>query len=131
MERSITRVAVLLLGCLSAAVPPIQALAGPPGEAPATATTASAQPAKAEPAAHQTAAKGSPDADTRHFLALGYKPEKRGAEEIYCRREIALGSRLSPVKNCGTIEQLKLAEQRTKAGLYDAQRQQATGPRSN
>jgi hypothetical protein len=53
-----------------------------------------------------------------------------GGEQIYCRKETALGSRLAPVKNCGTIEQLKLNEQKTKAGVYDAQRQQSIGPTS-
>jgi hypothetical protein len=62
--------------------------------------------------------------DTRHFLAQGYKPEMHNGEQIYCRREIAFGSRLTPVKNCGTIEQLKLAEQRARTGVNDAQRNQ-------
>jgi hypothetical protein len=49
-------------------------------------------------------------------------------EQIYCRKDTALGSRLTQVKYCGTIEQLKLAEQRTKQGVSDAQRQQTNPP---
>lgn len=75
-------------------------------------------------AAQAATAKPELDQDTQHFLAEGYKPEMHGGEQIYCRKETALGSRLSPVKNCGTIEQLKVAEQRTKSGVFDAQRQQ-------
>jgi hypothetical protein len=47
-----------------------------------------------------------------------------GGEQIFCRKETALGSRLAPVKNCGTIEQLKLNEQKTVSGVRDTQRQQ-------
>jgi hypothetical protein len=65
-----------------------------------------------------------PDKDAQYFLALGYKPEMHGGEQIYCLKGTALGSRLTPVKHCGTIKQLQLAEQRTQSGVYDAQRQQ-------
>jgi len=132
------RIAIGLLAALSAgALTP--ALADPPSE-PSTAATAAAPEAAAaqaapipadqasaastDAAAQATAAKAAIDKDTRHFLAEGYKPEMHGGEQIYCKRETALGSRLAPVKNCGTIEQLKLAEQKTKAGVFDAQRQQ-------
>lgn len=122
------RICVLLLASLSTASP-LPGLAGPPVEAaPNAAPTTPTAPQAAKPEAATPTAKPPPDADTRHFLALGYRPEKRGAEEVYCRRELALGSRLSPVKNCGTILQLKIAEQKTKAGLYDAQRQETRGP---
>jgi len=133
------RFAVGLLACLGAgaltsalADPQVEAQSAPPqtsaaaAPAPAAAAVSSAAsgaaPANAAPAA--PAAKVELDKDTQHFLAEGYKPEMRGGEQLYCRKETALGSRLAPVKNCGTIEQLKLAEQKTKAGVYDAQRQQ-------
>jgi hypothetical protein len=133
------RFAVGLLACLGAgaltsaladpqveaqsAPPQTSAAAAPAPAAPAVSSAASgAAPANAAPAA--PAAKVELDKDTQHFLAEGYKPEMRGGEQLYCRKETALGSRLAPVKNCGTIEQLKLAEQKTKAGVYDAQRQQ-------
>ena len=131
------RFAVGLLACLAAgaltcalADPLAETTPATPAAAPAAAATPAAEPAPATPAAKVEAASAAPaakaqiDKDTQHFLALGYKPEMRRGEQIYCRKETALGSRLAPVKNCGTIEQLKLAEQQTKSGLYDTQRQQ-------
>ena len=120
------RIAVGLLAVLSAGALTL-ALADPPTDAAAATTAASTAPAPAaaiDATAQAAAAKAEIDKDTRHFLAEGYKPEMRGGEQIYCKRETALGSRLTPVKNCGTIEQLRLAEQNTKAGVFDAQRQQ-------
>jgi len=134
------RFAVGLLACLGAGAL-TSALADPQVEAQSAPqqTSAAAAPAPAAPAARAAeaasvasakapatpaAAKPELDKDTQHFLAEGYKPEMRAGEQIYCRRETALGSRLTPVKNCGTIEQLKLAEQQTKSGVFDAQRQQ-------
>jgi len=103
----------------AAVAPAASAPTAPAARAPEGASVASAK-APATPAA----GKPELDKDTQHFLAEGYKPEMRGGEQIYCRRETALGSRLTPVKNCGTIEQLRLAEQQTKSGVFDAQRQQ-------
>jgi len=125
------RIAVGLLACLGAGALTF-ALADPSTEGAPTATAAPAAPAATTPAPAANAAAAAPvvtvkadiDKDTQHFLALGYKPEMRRGEQIYCRKETALGSRLTPVKNCGTIEQLKLNEQRTKSGVSDAQRQQ-------
>jgi hypothetical protein len=120
------RITAGLLACLSVGLL-TSAFADPPtapaapaasdaAPAPATTDTAAAQKAAAE--------KAEADRDTQHFLAEGFKPEMHHGEQIYCRKETALGSRLAPVKNCGTIEQLKLAEQATKNGLRDTQRQQ-------
>lgn len=131
------RIAVVLLACLAAdavtsafADPQNEAQAAPaastapsapaPAAAPAPATSAP-DAAAAAPAA---AAKAEIDRDTQHFLAEGYKPEMHGGEQTFCRKETALGSRLAPVKNCGTIEQLKLNEQKTTNGVRDTQRQQ-------
>ena len=127
------RIAAGLLACLAAGVLG-SALADPstdtapatpaaPNAAPAAAATPDAA-AAAQAAAKAAAEKAEIDRDTQHFLAEGYKPEMHGGEQVYCRRETALGSRLAPVKNCGTIEQLKLGEQETKNGLRDTQRQQ-------
>ena len=127
------RIAAGLLACLAAGVLS-SALADPstdtapatpaaPNAAPAAAATPDAA-AAAQAAAKAAAEKAEIDRDTQHFLAEGYKPEMHGGEQVYCRREKALGSRLAPVKNCGTIEQLKLSEQQTKNGLRDTQRQQ-------
>ncbi len=140
------RIAVGLLACLGAgaltsalADPQIEAQSAPAPAAaaaasapatPASAATDAADAAATKAAAAAAAAKAELDKDTQHFLAEGYRPEMHGGEQIYCRKETALGSRLAPVKNCGTIEQLKVSEQRTKAGVYDAQRQQTMGPSS-
>jgi hypothetical protein len=132
------RIAVGLLACLGAAAL-TSALADPPTQAAPTVTPAPVAPAPAAPApaaapdakaaARPEAAKAGLDMDTRHFLTLGYKPEMRDGEQIYCRKETALGSRLSAVKNCGTIEQLKLNEQRAQSGVSDTQRQQSNTPK--
>jgi hypothetical protein len=132
------RIAVGLLAALGASTlsfaladPPTDTLAAttaaPTAQVPAAPVpAASARVATAETAASDQTVliKAQLDMDTRHFLAEGYKPEMRNGEQIYCRKETALGSRLAPVKNCGTIEQLKLSEQKSKAGVFDAQRQQ-------
>ncbi len=133
------RIAAGLLASLAAGAVTI-ALADPPTKAapaaapaeqaaPAAAATAAAPAAAPTPAA--PAAKPEIDKDTQHFVAEGYKPEMHGGEQVYCRKDTALGSRLAAVKNCGTIEQLKINEKRTQAGVADAQRQQTMGPSSH
>src|SRR5215467_4020113 len=134
--RSTMRIAVGLLACLGTAAL-TSALADPSIEAQPAATTAQAAPSAAtapapgpasDAAAAQTAAKAAAakvelDKDTQHFIAEGYRPEMRRGEQVYCKKETVLGSRLAPVKYCGTIEELRIAEQRAKAGVSDAQRQ--------
>ena len=94
-------------------------LADPSANAPAT-PAAAAAPAKA------------PDADPfeKHVLAEGYRPEMQGGEKVYCRKETPLGSRLGGVKNCGTLDQLKLREDQTKQGVGQAQRA-SVNPKGN
>jgi len=129
------RIAVVLLACLAAgaltsafADPQNEAQAAPAASTAPSAPAPAAVPATSAPdataAAQAAAAKAEIDKDTQHFLAEGYKPEMHGGEQIFCRKETALGSRLAPVKNCGTIEQLKLNEQKTTNGVRDTQRQQ-------
>ena len=135
------RFAVGLLACLGAgaltsalADPQIEAQAAPAAtaapavSAPATPTQAAAPDAAAAAAqaaaAQAAAARVQLDKETQHFVTEGYKPEMRGGEQVYCKRETVLGSRLTPVKYCGTIEELKLAEDRAKQGVSAAQRQQ-------
>ena len=128
------RIAVALLACLGAGAL-TSTLADPSTEAAPTATAAPAASAAATPgpaaapeaavAARATGAKEELDKDTQHFLAIGYKPEMHGGEQIYCRKETALGSRLSPLKNCGTIAELRLSKEQTKAGVDDTQRRHA------
>jgi len=130
------RIAVVLLACLAAgaltsafADPQTEPQAAPAASPAPSAPAPAAVPATSAPdataaAAQAAAAKAEIDSDTQHFLAEGYKPEMHGGEQIFCRKETALGSRLAPVKNCGTIEQLKLNEQKTTNGVRDTQRQQ-------
>jgi hypothetical protein len=129
------RIAVVLLACLAAgaltsasADPQNEAQAAPAASTAPRAPAPAAAPATSAPdapaAAQAAAVKAEIDRDTQHFLAEGYKPEMHGGEQIFCRKETALGSRLAPVKNCGTIEQLKLNEQKTANGVRDTQRQQ-------
>jgi hypothetical protein len=129
------RIAVVLLACLAAgaltsafADPQNEAQVAPAASPAPSAPAPAAVPATSAPDATATAqvaaAKAEIDRDTQHFLAEGYKPEMHGGEQIFCRKETALGSRLAPVKNCGTIEQLKLNEQKTTNGVRDTQRQQ-------
>jgi outer membrane receptor protein involved in Fe transport len=133
------RFAVGLLACLGASAL-TSVLADPPTEAAPAATATQAAPAAPAPAAtpdaaaaqaaaaKEAAAKAALDKDTQHFLALGYKPEMRHGEQLYCRRETALGSRLTPVKTCGTIGELKATEQRTRNDLEQAQQRQTSSP---
>jgi hypothetical protein len=124
------RITVGLLACLGVGALS-SALADPPA-ATAAQTAPAATPdvaaANAAEAKKEAAAKVQLDKDTQHFIMLGYKPELRHGEQLYCRRETALGSRLTPVKNCGTIEELKAAEQRTRNDLEQAQQRQTSSP---
>jgi len=52
----------------------------------------------------------------------------RHGQEVYCRRETALGSRLTPVKTCGTIEELRAMEQRTRNDMEQSQHRQTNSP---
>jgi hypothetical protein len=125
------RIAVGLLTCLAAGA--LTCAFGdpatpPPATTPAPAASAAGKPTAQAPAVAPAAAAAASreelDQDTRHFLAEGFKPEIHGGQQLYCRKETVVGSRLSAVKNCGTIGELKLNEQRAKSGVYDAQRQQ-------
>jgi hypothetical protein len=109
--------------------------AAPAVIAPAAAAAPSAAAAAATPpsAANSTttaaaAAKPNVDRDIQHFTQEGFKPEMRHGQELYCRRETALGSRLTPVKTCGTIGELKAMEQRTRDDLQQAQQRQTSSP---
>ncbi|MGO9804185.1 MAG: hypothetical protein ACLPTM_02835 [Steroidobacteraceae bacterium] len=102
----------------AAAAPSIAAAAATPASAATSVTTAAA------------AAKPAVDPDVQHFTQEGFKPEMRHGQEVYCRKELATGSRVSAVKNCGTIEDLKLQEQRAKTEVEQGQRQQSMTPAS-
>ena len=51
------------------------------------------------------------------------RPPRRSGQRVYCRREAPLGSRFASKKNCGTVEELKLHEEPTKASVQQSQRQ--------
>jgi hypothetical protein len=53
------------------------------------------------------------DAQVKQLLAKGYKPQSRGGEVFYCRREAVLGSRFEQ-KICKLAEQLMRDEQDSK-----------------
>jgi hypothetical protein len=102
---------------------PAAASAAPAASAPAAAAAAPAQATAATAAAQVTV-----DRDIQHFTQEGFKPEMRHGQELYCRRELALGSRLAPQKTCGTIEELRAMERRNKADLEQAQKRQTSSP---
>jgi hypothetical protein len=126
------RIVVGVMACLGAGAL-TSALADPPtdtqGDKPAaTAAAPAASPAPASAsqaassdaaAARAAAAKAQLDRDTRHFLAEGYKPEMHRGEQIYCRKENVLGSRVTAMKDCGTIEQLRVREERTNENAHE------------
>jgi len=110
----------------SAPAPPAaSALAAASASAAATAAPASAAQSATTAA---SAAKPAVDKDVEHFTQEGFKPEMRHGQELYCRRETALGSRLTAMKTCGTIEELKAKEQRTRDDLQQAQQRQTSSP---
>jgi len=87
------------------------ALADPPAAAPSQPAATSAptsSPAAATPQAAPAAAAAKPPVDPREqrLLSQGFKPMTRNGEKLFCKRETQLGSRLSTVERCGTVDQL-------------------------
>jgi hypothetical protein len=113
--------AAILAACLSVAAGSLILSSASRAEPPPEASTAAHLPTAT--AAAVPGDQAQLEKDVQHFIALGFKPEMRGGEQLYCRKETALGSRLAAVKNCGTIAQLRLAEQSAKADVAKAQRQ--------
>ncbi|MDE2136543.1 MAG: hypothetical protein KGJ68_03840 [Gammaproteobacteria bacterium] len=119
------RIVVGLLACLSATALSA-AFADPPAASSPTAASPAAAPAST--ASTPAAAKPADEADVRHLLAEGYKPEMHHGEEVYCRKDGVLGSRLSTVKTCGTVKELKLLEDEAKRSVQDTQRVNSSSP---
>jgi hypothetical protein len=134
------RFAVRVLACVSAGAISL-ALADPSTTAPdtttapaaasapaATATTPGAQasPAPSATAASATTAPAKPaiDPEEKRLIAMGYKPEMRNGEKVFCRREQTLGSRLGEAKHCASAEQLKVSHQETHDVMDKIQRTQ-------
>lgn len=112
---------------------PASAPAAPTASAAAATAASSAAAVRATPASSAVqsadpAAKPAVDKDVEHFTQEGFKPEMRHGQELYCRRETALGSRLTAMKTCGTIAELKAKEQRTRDDLQQAQQRQTSSP---
>jgi len=101
----------------SAATPPAPAAAETAAAAPAVATPAAAAPAGAAPDAAAPA-----DADkVVKKIPSGYRLEKRGSKEFFCRSVTLLGSRF-PKKTCFTREQLEEITSRTDSAMDDMER---------
>jgi len=79
--------------------------AAPTARPPATSTATSAPAAEA--AVTITAEQ------EKQLRAAGYKPEMNNGEQIWCRREAALGSRVNAQKTCGTAKSLAVSIQET------------------
>jgi hypothetical protein len=62
------------------------------------------------------------DPEEKRLIAMGYKPEMRNGERVFCRREEALGSRLAAQKICGTEAELKAAQSQVREDVERAQR---------
>jgi hypothetical protein len=138
MRLDILALAVLGVGRLALAVAADPAPATPPerAAAPATAVTDSVSsaksattgvpapapsPATSAPAAPKGAAPELSAAENR-LINLGYKPQMRNGEKIYCRREAPMGSRISSGQHCGTVAELATTTQEGREGLERTQR---------
>ena len=88
-----------------------------------SAPTGVPKPPAASPAAGPAAAAELSTAEQR-LINQGYKPQMRNGEKIYCRREAALGSRISASQHCGTVAQLSTTTQEGKDYLEKTQRNQ-------
>ena len=111
-----------------AAVPP-ETTAAPTEHANAAATSAApagqspAAPTRPTPTAVVEAAREN--GDEKRLRAAGYKPEMVNGEQIWCRKETALGSRLAAQKVCGTAKSLALSEQETQDRFTSSQKRQS------
>ena len=95
--------------------------------APAATATTPADQASPAPSAAPTSAATAPvkpavDPEEKRLIAMGYKPEMHNGEKVFCRKEEALGSRLTAQKICGTAAQLKAAQTDFREGVERAQR---------
>ncbi len=67
------------------------------------------------------------DEQLKQILAKGYKPEARGSETVYCRKETPVGTRF-PTKTCQTSTAILEMEQRSKDATANAQRTTGNRP---
>jgi hypothetical protein len=66
------------------------------------------------------------DAQVKHILARGYKPQSHGGDVLYCRREQQLGSRFE-TKVCKTAGQLAEEELESRESTENMQRRLTPG----
>jgi len=135
MRFDILALALLGAGSLTLAAAADPAPATQPAAVPAPTVTNSASvsasaptghpapPPASSPAASPAAAPELSTAEQR-LINLGYKPQMRNGEKIYCRREAALGSRISASAHCGTVAELSTTTQEGKDYLEKTQRSQ-------
>jgi hypothetical protein len=86
-----------------------------PASSPAAATATNSTPA-----AKAAAPELSPPEN--RLINLGYKPQMRNGEKVYCRREAPMGSRISSGQHCGTVAELEATTQVSREGLERSQR---------
>lgn len=94
----------------------VGAASGAPAEPPA--------PPPVQHAAEPAAAAPPPaiDPEEKRLIAQGYKAQMRNGEKVFCRREEQLGTRLSGRLICGTIADLKAAQEQTREEVERRQR---------
>jgi hypothetical protein len=125
------------LTLLFIALCPVVAFASDPDDAPRAANVSASPAASAVPSTAAAAATDatSPsagtqvptqqeDADEKRLRAAGYRPEMHNSTKIWCRRETALGSRLTAQKICGTAKELSLSIQETQDRFIATQNKQ-------
>jgi len=100
-----------------------------PAAATASAATATTPGAQASPAPSATSAATAPakpaiDPEEKRLIAMGYKPEMRNGEKVFCRHEEILGSRLAEAKHCASAQQLKISQQENQDVIEKIQRTQ-------
>jgi hypothetical protein len=78
----------------------------------------------ATPAPSATIEAEKETAAEKRLRTAGYKPEMVNGEQLWCRRETALGSRLNAQKTCGTAKSLGLSVQETQDRFSATQNKQ-------
>jgi hypothetical protein len=101
-----------------------------PAATPAPAATAPAADAPNSvlippPAAAAKTAAADEEAEVKRLRARGYRLEKRDGNEVWCRKEDTMGTRLGGHTVCRTAEQIRYEEEKVKR---DVQRIQYNGP---
>jgi hypothetical protein len=95
----------------------------------ATQTEAATTPADSKPAVKKVVLidNNINDNQLKQILAKGYRPEARGSETVYCRKETPVGTRF-PTKTCKTSVAILDMEQRSKDAAANAQRTTGNRP---